>query len=163
MKKGKKQFHVTFQLKVIRVDEYEGQPVFVVDYHGKERRLWKRPDQPADTKFLTCELYKSKNNGVTYLRQYNGYNKTKAESPNHNPQKISIILSDLEMHRYGNSARCNICGRLFESKKGWKADYQDIYVCNECRKDLLEKTGSKSDDSTPKARIIYTPMGNRMR
>lgn len=163
MKKGKKQFHATFLLKVIRVDEYEGQPVFVVDYHGKERRLWKRPDQPADTKFLTCELYKSKNNGVTYLRQYHGDNNPKAESLKPNSQNPALVSLDLKMHKYGNNARCNVCGRLFESKKGWKADYQDIFVCNECRNDILKKPGSKSKNNTKKPRIIYTPMGNRMR
>lgn len=68
-----------------------------------------------------------------------------------------------DMHRYGNTGRCNLCGHAFGFKKGWKYDTKDIFLCDECRKKIKAMTTPKKSNNKEFVRIISTPMGNKMR
>lgn len=162
---------VTFDVKVIRVDEYNGQPVFVVDFEGKEFRVWKMPGQPDTLKILTCELYKMKGaDGKTayVLRQ----SQKKAQEKN-NEQKKPIEKRSIESwavymyshkwHKYGNEGRCSICGSFFEVKKGWRVDMTDILFCDNCKKIIAEFKKPNPKKRNKYTKVILTPMGNKMR
>lgn len=161
---------VTFNVNVIRVDEYNGVPVFVVDYNGREYRVWKMPDQPDTLKSLTCELHKTKSSDgkpIMVLRQFQNNPESKRKlKKNKGSNSIGYWAGYMETHkwhRYGNEGRCTRCGSFFLVKQGWRVDMTDTLLCDNCRKLIAEFKKPNPKKKKKYARIIYTPMGNKMR
>ena len=167
----------SFKCDVLRVDEYNGTPVFVVRYNGREYRVWKLPEQPDNLKTITCELHKTKGadgKPIVVLRQH-------VETPKETGNKQEPIVKqkpkrslDAQLrlyakwtdymtthkwHRFGNDGHCEICGQYFDVRKGWRVDMTDVLFCDECRKKIAEY----KKKNKPYLKIIPTPMGNKMR
>ena len=161
---------ITFNVNVIRVDEYNGVPVFVVNYNGKEYRVWKLPDQPDTLKILNCELHKTKGadgRPIVVLRQFQQKpESTKLLMNNKLPNSIeswAVFMENHKWHRFGNEGRCSRCGSFFEVKKGWRVDLTDKLLCDNCRKLIVESKKNNPKKKKSYVRIISTPMGNKMR
>ena len=167
----------TFKCNVLRVDEYNGIPVFVVKYNGREYRVWKLPEQPDNLESITCELHKTKGadgKAIVVLRQHvetpkviENKQKTKVKQKNKHSidartkqyAKWTDYMTTHKWHRYGNEGHCEICGHYFDVKKGWRVDMTDVLFCDECRKTIAEY----KKKNRPYLKIISTPMGNKMR
>lgn len=174
---SKIEHHKNFKCDVLRVDEYNGTPVFVVRYNGREYRVWKFPEQPDNLKTITCELHKTKGadgKPIVVLRQHVETPKdieikqeTKVKKiTKHNidtKAKLFVKWTDYmtthKWHRYGNEGHCEICGHYFDVNKGWRVDMTDVLFCDECRKKIAEY----KKKNKPYLKIIPTPMGNKMR
>lgn len=161
---------LTFNVSVIRVDEYNGLPVFVVNYNGKESRVWKMPEQPDNLKTLTCELHKTKGadgKSITVLRQYQPkLGSRKQQKMNQLSNSIGSWAGFMETHkwhRYGNEGRCSRCGSFFEVKRGWRIDLTDKLLCDDCRKMIADFKKPDPKKKKNYVKIISTPMGNKMR
>ena len=72
------------------------------------------------------------------------------------PWELSQQLQGLDMHVCGKPFTCNCCGQDFPEKKGYKFDYKEIYLCNDCK-----KLAFPSEHKGWHGRIISTPMGNK--
>lgn len=46
-------------------------------------------------------------------------------------------------HLIGCDFKCDYCGNSFPARKGYKYDYKDVCVCNECKKKLSHKKEGK--------------------
>ena len=161
---------ITFNVDVIRVDEFNGIPVFVVNYNGKEYRVWKMPEQSDSLKSLTCELHKTKDSDgkpIVVLRQFQkkpeSISQLKIIKGSNSIGYLADYMDTHKWHRYGNEGRCSRCGSFFEVKKGWRIDLTDILLCDSCRKliAVFKKPNPKKKKNYIK--IISTPMGNKMR
>lgn len=161
---------ITFNVNVIKVDEYNGVPVFVVNYNGKEYRVWKMPDQPDTLKTLTCELHKTKGadgKPIVVLRQFQEKPESiaqfKKDKPSNAIESWVGYMETHKWHKYGNEGRCSRCGSFFEVKKGWRIDLTDLLLCENCRKQIAELKKPNPKKKKNYVRIISTPMGNKMR
>ena len=160
----------TFNVDVIRVDEYNGVPVFVVNYNGKEYRVWKMPDQPDTLKTLTCEFHKTKGidgKPIVVLRQASKkpeFNRSLKKNIGSNSIEYwADYMKTHKWHRYGNEGRCTRCGSFFQVKQGWRIDMTDTLFCDNCRKLIAELKKPNPKKKKNYIRIISTPMGNKMR
>ncbi len=161
---------ITFNVEVIRVDEYNGVPVFVVNYNSKEYRVWKMPEQPDTLRSLTCELHKTKGadgKPIVVLRQFQKKPELSRQQKKNQPSKsIGSWVGYMETHkwhRYGNEGRCSRCGSFFGVKQGWRIDMTDTLLCDNCRKLIAEFKKPNPKKKKKYTKIIYTPMGNKMR
>lgn len=161
---------ISFNVEVLRVEEYNGVPVFVVNYNGKEYRVWKMPDQPDTLKTLRCELHKTKGadgKPIVVLRQFQNKPESNRQiKKNRGSNSIGYwagYMDTHKWHRYGNEGRCTRCGHFFDVKKGWRVDMTDILFCDNCRKIIAEFKKPNPNKRNKYTKVILTPMGNKMR